>query len=352
MSKKVTVKKNAAEKLRCRKWTEEEMELFAAVLTDDENCFAANLERLAFKKSANNEVFLHVKKIFDRELKKDEFKIKNEESNFTRRGVVFKYDELDTSIDKIRRKYSTMKTEWRKLSERAKLGSGLAPEKEPKWYQLVNVVFSETNEILNLADDAADLSYLQDEESDVDVEADNASFASEDGKKAEKSSKAVENSASDASDDEEESGPSQIKKAAGSGKRKGKVVAAPHLKRKVVRSQQHALSNLANSVDKMASIQLKKHKERLDYDLKREEMYLQFKREEAEKNREHELKLAEMYARGAQQQQFPATFSSPPIPRYQPSTFTNLLSPLRSAHPGDNSAHYHPPSDEHFYSPR
>ena len=53
-SKTVTIPRN-------RKWTEEENELFAKILSSDENSFASSLERLALKKSSNNEVFSHIK---------------------------------------------------------------------------------------------------------------------------------------------------------------------------------------------------------------------------------------------------------------------------------------------------
>ena len=45
---------------RARNWNTEEITLFAYVLlADDEHRFAENLERLAVKKAANNEVFYH-----------------------------------------------------------------------------------------------------------------------------------------------------------------------------------------------------------------------------------------------------------------------------------------------------
>ena len=52
-------------KVRCRNWTPKETMLFANVLADADNQFAANLERLALKKAVINEVFNHIKKIFD-----------------------------------------------------------------------------------------------------------------------------------------------------------------------------------------------------------------------------------------------------------------------------------------------
>ena len=40
-----------------RRWTDNELELFAEVLADPKNNFAISLEKLAIKKSASNEVF-------------------------------------------------------------------------------------------------------------------------------------------------------------------------------------------------------------------------------------------------------------------------------------------------------
>ena len=59
------------------------------------------------------------------------------------KGVVSEYTPLDTSLEKLRRKYTTLKAEWRKISDRCKNGSGLAPEKEPSWYKILKPIFSE-----------------------------------------------------------------------------------------------------------------------------------------------------------------------------------------------------------------
>ena len=52
--------KKSSAKVRCRNWTSEKTELFADVLADEDNQFAASLEKLALKKSANNELFDHI----------------------------------------------------------------------------------------------------------------------------------------------------------------------------------------------------------------------------------------------------------------------------------------------------
>ena len=46
----------------------EETVIFASILADEENNFCDSLERLALKKSANNEVFGSIKTIFEVQL--------------------------------------------------------------------------------------------------------------------------------------------------------------------------------------------------------------------------------------------------------------------------------------------
>ena len=51
-----------------RRWTENELELFAEVLVDPENNLAISLESLTLGKSANNEIFDHIKNTFEMEM--------------------------------------------------------------------------------------------------------------------------------------------------------------------------------------------------------------------------------------------------------------------------------------------
>ena len=51
-----------------KRWTENELDLFAEVLVDPENNFAISLEKLALKQSANNEIFEHIKSTFEMEM--------------------------------------------------------------------------------------------------------------------------------------------------------------------------------------------------------------------------------------------------------------------------------------------
>ena len=51
-----------------RRWTGNELELFADVLADPENNFAISLEELVLRKSANYELFKHIKNTFEMEM--------------------------------------------------------------------------------------------------------------------------------------------------------------------------------------------------------------------------------------------------------------------------------------------
>ena len=75
------------------------------------------------------------------------------------------------------------------------------------------------------------------------------------------------------SEPEEEHDGEEIKSTSTKTSNTGKVVAGPYQKRKPVRSQQQALSQLSSSVDQIVSVQMKKHKLILESDLKRERMY-------------------------------------------------------------------------------
>ena len=52
------------------------------------------------------------------------------------------------------------------------------------------------------------------------------------------------------------------------------------------------LLQFSASMDKIASVQMKKHKLSLESDLKHGEIFLKFKQDGAKKNREHELEMA------------------------------------------------------------
>ena len=77
---------------------------------------------------------------------------------------------------------------------------------------------------------------------------------------------------------------------------KSKVVVAPYRKAKQVRSNKQALCELANGLKALAETSQKNNKMMIEEERKRKERYLSFRREEAQKNRQHELLIAQCIA--------------------------------------------------------
>ena len=87
-------------------------------------------------------------------------------------------------------------------------------------------------------------------------------------------------------------------KSSSAGSKKTTIL-RPHEKRHAPRSQTQAMGNLAAGVNKMAELQAKRLKLQEESEKKRrkERGNLKFRREEAERNRQHELQLAKMTCR-------------------------------------------------------
>ena len=81
-----------------------------------------------------------------------------------------------------------------------------------------------------------------------------------------------------------------------SSKKKTKLVIASYKKCKIVRSQNQALSHMAKGLEDLASSQIKRANLMIESDWKENELFLKDKEEEANWNREHELRLTQIYA--------------------------------------------------------
>ena len=66
-----------AKNQRGSNWTSDELQEFVLNFVDGENCLATSLENLTLKKPSNDEVFLCIKKIFDKKIKAGNFISKN-----------------------------------------------------------------------------------------------------------------------------------------------------------------------------------------------------------------------------------------------------------------------------------
>ncbi|KXJ14536.1 uncharacterized protein LOC110238760 [Exaiptasia diaphana] len=119
-----------------RKWTEEQTDLFAAVLSlkhcrnGEEISWSEELENLAVKKSSNEHVFKEVQEQLEVELVKvdQSHRDPGEEATF--------------SIPQLRAKYKWMKREWKAVKNKIKCGLLREDTKLPKWYKRLNHIFT------------------------------------------------------------------------------------------------------------------------------------------------------------------------------------------------------------------
>ena len=87
-----------------------------------------------------------------------DFKKKNEELHFKQKdGKILEYSILDTSQDKLRKKYANLEVSWDKISDRAKNRSDLSPIREPNWFHILNEIYAENKVDLNLVSSAKDI---------------------------------------------------------------------------------------------------------------------------------------------------------------------------------------------------
>ena len=312
------VRKNA------RRWTNEERTLFADVLVDKANNFLITIEKLASKFSPNDEVFGLIKIVFDAKLQLSNFKELNESNNFKdKQGNIIPYEKLDTSVSKLRAQLKNMKTKWKEIHERACKGSSQPHKEKPVWYQLLNAVFSETNEELNLIGTTAP-SFLLNHDShqsrDYELEDEDITDSDNDSMHVNSFEPSMRNI--DTKKNENHKSATKV-----------------HTKGTPGRSNTQALFEIAKSLQSLAEVQTKRIKLTIEAEERREERERQYRREEAEKNRQHELKIAEIYARAFSCQHI----NIPPVSSQHISiddqATTEILTPSREI-PSSPPPHY------------
>lgn len=110
-------------------------------MSDLDNGFEKILEKLALKKSSNNEVFMHIQQGFMNAVKSDSFKEINEKYFQDKNSIVSNYAEIAIGIEQLRVKYKALKQDWSSI----KNGTGHLPDKGPHWFKHSNPVFFEAN---------------------------------------------------------------------------------------------------------------------------------------------------------------------------------------------------------------
>ena len=197
---------------------------------------------------------------------------------------------LDTSIERLRNKYKAFKQEWSKTITCIKSGSGLSPEKETVWFSHLDPVFCEINEEMKLTSSATETSFLNEQDREYEKEriAEEDRFSGADD--------IDENN--DLESEIEASNKLNIGNATSGNKRK--VVVTYHRKVKQVRFNKQALIEVANGLKALAETSQKSNKMMIEEERKREERCFSFRREEAEKIRQHELLIAQIFANASQ----------------------------------------------------
>ncbi len=273
-----------------RAWTETELKYLALVLADEKTQYAVKLETLALKKSANNEVFEEIARDLETYLSSEEFKEENELEKSKCKGKR-KDSPLDITPTRLRIKYKFLRSQWRKLTDRVKKGSGKAPIKEPQWFSIINPVFSDTmGDLINVASSPSDV-LSQCSSSDEETDTPDTPNTS--------------NEAEASGDSHEEMGGESSGSSSGT-KRKKKLPqlqAKPCIKKKV-RSQTQAIQEMAKSFSALGESQQKRSELMVEAEKERQAEFLKFQREQAELNRQHELKMMEVIMK----------FTNPPAP--------------------------------------
>ena len=98
-------------------------------------------------------------------LQKEDFIEKNKDH------FIEKYDQLDPSgpdgLKRLRVKYRDLKSKWKKITDNAKNGSGLAGKKDKEWYAILDRCYSDTNiPLAQVLSSAADSSLLAERDLD------------------------------------------------------------------------------------------------------------------------------------------------------------------------------------------
>ena len=266
-----------------RVWTNAEMKYLALVLAEEKKQYAVRLETLASKKSSNNQVFEEITKDFEKLLLSDEFKEDNEREESKSKGKQ-KNSPLDISPARLRIKYKFLRKQWRKFTDRVKMGSGKAPIEEPEWFTILNPIFSDTMGDMDAASSPSDVlsptaSTSSDEEDDND-----RPNTSNNQDRAEESCDSADEISSETS-----SSSCRTKRK----QKKPQLPVKPCLKKRA-RSQTQAMQEMAKTFNALGEQQQKGSETMVEVEKERQAEFFRFQREQAELNRQHGLKMVEI----------------------------------------------------------
>ena len=295
----------ARKTLKKTKWTENEVFIFATVLSSLEardKPWAIVLETLALKKTANESIFTKI-------LEEFEDVLANEGAD----------DNYQFNVSQLRAKYKWLRKEWRKINTKIRTGSGLGAKdtKVPSWYELLDPLFSESvDNMLSISSKASDLLASDQDSGDANstdeeresVASDHSNSQSVDSLGLRKRSLTpvprvddgdIEQGGSEDKGDDDDNKCAPPKKKV----RKDTVVKVASKNKKQPKTQTAAMWQMVQSIEGCSTKQEKNSYERLgallEAERKRDELFLNFQREQAEANRRHELQIAQLLMSGS-----------------------------------------------------
>ncbi|CAB4032015.1 Hypothetical predicted protein [Paramuricea clavata] len=290
---------------KSRQWTETELKYFALVLVDEKNEFAYRLDTLALKKTASKIVFEEISTELEEIMLGEDFKdesLREHCSSKSRNELL----PLNIDAEKLRIKFKWMKDQWRKYTDRIKKGSGKSPIQEPEWYTIINAVFSDTHGNLEIASKARDV-LSDDSESDVSNSEDTELVDIEEGWEADHSDVSNNSNLPKGSDSGTECDTKKklLKKG---------LEAKPLPRRKRIRTQGQAINEITKSFKTMGESQQRRSEIMMQAENERHTEFIAFQREQAELNRQHELKMLEVIMKHSNRpsQQQPPHQQQPP----------------------------------------
>ena len=122
------------------------------------------MERKGLRKTSTKVVFKETLEKLKKSFQEEPFKSLNEEALKKKKSSELQLDEKKLQV-----KYNNMKQQWRKLRDKQKHGSGIAPTKYPDWFKIINPVLSDTNQTMdNICSHPKNLSMITENDRDDD----------------------------------------------------------------------------------------------------------------------------------------------------------------------------------------
>ena len=146
----------------------------------------------------------------------------------------------------------------------------MAPKSNSEWYEKIASILGDTNtDLKELVSTSLDTSYSQEV-----IQNGNENESFEDNADGDSDKDLYD----DSKDDNESKNANKEDKVENvSANKKKAIVVKPHKKRKVLRSQAQALSQLAGGISKLIELQAKRHKEQMEFEKERDRAFLVFK---------------------------------------------------------------------------